>query len=469
MLARQIVIAGAVLWAACGDNIDTKVGDGKHFNLVLENQTIAGDVADMHYCVRLEAPTDGKQLVRRMEPLLQGDSEAIFRFTILRDPTQDGALDEPWLCPSFPTGAQYVFAWAPGVSPVSFEDGGIPIEQGDRFIVRMHFFNPSQTSVTAGGGVRVTYSQPGDDERKYGMFSPGPVIIDVPPGATSNVAIGMCEMDEALTVVSTLPWMHESGQAFHIDGTVDGQEQRLLEVPRWSSGEQEYLDTVVDLAPGDIVNTSCTFGNPGDDSIHFGETRADTRCFALMYTTPPPRLRLCDAAVPRLPPYTPGECADENPPFPSPRVVSVGIQLGDPADEFTGGAIESGAWELVDSTLFVPLSAALLFNLDRTQVQAQGQAVVDGDMLWLDAQLLATVVTILGSETSVEIPISVAGTFELGSEQGQLMIEPTCGGEEPIAIQYQIDGSTVRILFTQTIALGGNNISLQTILVLESE
>lgn len=234
--------------------------------------------------------------------------------------------------------ATWVGAWAPGGGErVLAEDVGIPLTQGSRLVVQMHYSTLSGTG-TDRSKVRLRISD--DDGMKQSldtMLLPAPVelpcrqrnqgglcvreraMADVvqrfgEAGRTGDLLHFLCghatpgptqscvrEIREAGTIRAVSGHMHLLGRAITIDlnaGAPD--ERRILDIPVWDFDDQGTvpLEEPVGIEPGDTLTVTCTHDQSMRDLLPalqevperyvvWGEGTTDEMCLGIVLLTRP--------------------------------------------------------------------------------------------------------------------------------------------------------------------------------------
>ena len=64
--------------------------------------------------------------------------------------------------------------------------------------------------------------------------------------------------------------------------------EELVHVERWDFNDQAFYprDPTMILNPGDAIRTTCTYDNPGDATVRFGERTEDEMCFNFVMLYP---------------------------------------------------------------------------------------------------------------------------------------------------------------------------------------
>jgi hypothetical protein len=84
--------------------------------------------------------------------------------------------------------------------------------------------------------------------------------------------------------------MHELGTRFVTEirrGGDSGPAETLVEVDPWDfDGQTTYPHEGVVLEPGDAIVTRCTYDNPHDYTVTYGEDTEDEMCFNFLTVYP---------------------------------------------------------------------------------------------------------------------------------------------------------------------------------------
>ena len=77
--------------------------------------------------------------------------------------------------------------------------------------------------------------------------------------------------------------MHTRGRS--IDLSLD--QSTLLDIPRWDFHWQQpyFFEQPVPVNAGQTAKVSCTFDNPTDATLRFGEKTTDEMCLSYFYVT----------------------------------------------------------------------------------------------------------------------------------------------------------------------------------------
>lgn len=183
-------------------------------------------------------------------------------------------------------GYDYLYTWAPGTGAIEFPDGGLRLKRSDVLVMEIHYNNGAGIEdVADSSGIRMWLGPPVGTE--WGMASPSVSQIDALPNAVSS-ATDSCTVTQDFRILAGMPHMHEIGSALeHVVIRADGTEETLIELTGWSFESQYFYVQDFQIHEGDTMRLTCTYDNPGDETVHWGQGTSDEMCFNFMYVTPP--------------------------------------------------------------------------------------------------------------------------------------------------------------------------------------
>ncbi|MSP72047.1 MAG: hypothetical protein EXR76_07685 [Myxococcales bacterium] len=412
------------------------------FDVRAGGHAVAPDSIDEYVCFTVEAPTDADRFVRRIEAAVDR-AEIVHHLVLLRD-YEHTAPDGVWPCYSMPEGSDYLYAWAPGQDAVQFPEGGLRIRAGERFVLQIHYNNAQRLpDVVDVSGVRIYHDEPVGTE--YGMVAIGPLSFQV-RGHAETKATGNCDISEDSTLLAGMPHMHTLGESFeqkvvHADGT----ETPIISLTGWSFEDQLFYNTPTTLKPGDRIETSCVFDNPGE-TVKAGPRTQDEMCYNFAYVTPPPSSRYCDGGgepVSGDVVYTPSECLLPGA-IEAPNQVMATFHIGERA-ELTGGLLIDGTYEMTAIEVHLASAALTIGELDlaSSYLNARGQMQIVGGEV--------------ASDVATHVHFQMAGgpAFDgdrVSTTRGRLLESPvpavlslllSCPEERASELPYRANGETV--------------------------
>ncbi len=413
------------------------------FDLRADQFAVGESTLDLYQCFTFEAPVDGDRFVRRIEAVLDR-SEVVHHVVLLKDPAKAFPLGRKG-CATMPKGSLYLYAWAPGGGAVQFPEGGMRIRKGERYVLQIHYNNGAALkNVVDQSGVRLWHGPPEGTE--YGMLAPGPVAFEVPPNSTIS-ASGQCVAAEKVHLLAGMPHMHTHGSQFKVAVVrPDGSRQSVLDLSGWSFEMQPFYNLDTWLQPGDRLETTCTWKNPGDEPVSVGEGTEDEMCFLFSFVTPPPKTAYCDDfLVPANADvdYKPGLCAGQKA-NPQPPRIAAKIAFG-PPPTLAGGPLPDGHWELSNSTLVLPVAAKSQVNGDASLLVSRGQAWTSGGRLTLDTAVRLLIQTTNGAGVDTTDHLSRAGKLLESGEPGKANWQTDCGGTGDQSVRYGLSGDVLTV------------------------
>ena len=227
------------------------------------------------------------------------DTEAGPGYTCFGGPSKSGeSLDVP---------IQQVAQWVPGSGATLFPDGvGIEIPEGSLVVVQMHYNTLSgdgkadQTSLDLMVEPEVT---------RKGAFAPwldaawtcgGMPIGAGAEGVVHNVTgdplpffeilLGAgIDLSNGFDIHAAMLHMHTLGRHGVVTQHRADGDQVLLEVADWDFDWQLNYTFAAPVAftPGDELDLSCTFDNPTDVTVNWGEGTGDEMCVANLFVSAP--------------------------------------------------------------------------------------------------------------------------------------------------------------------------------------
>jgi mono/diheme cytochrome c family protein len=210
------------------------------------------------------------------------------------DDAEDGA---GWTCFGGPglgnqQDAAWLGAWAPGATSGDFPgNGGLPIEPGSAIVLQMHYNNdhaavePDQSHVEFKLDDAVegySFIQPFADPAWLGSDR-----MRIPAGSAGTAHEFSYRVPYDFQVWTAALHMHTLGVTARLWVEDDaGNETCLLDIPSWDFNWQR---TYALAEPLDVENPTfhlrCTWDNPGDEDVAWGEGTGDEMCLATMLWT----------------------------------------------------------------------------------------------------------------------------------------------------------------------------------------
>jgi hypothetical protein len=186
-----------------------------------------------------------------------------------------------------------VGAWAPGGSAIRFPgQTGIRLFAGDVLVMQVHYNmdaaapEPDLTRVALQYAAHpVPYTA-----QWFSMLENG---FRVPPRSTAYTVTERLENPVPAQIWGVAPHMHTRGRRIALEvgpepGTSTGA-ACLIDIPRWDFHWQDIYffasRTGLSVKPGQEFRLTCTWDNPSDETLRWGEGTGDEMCIVFMYVT----------------------------------------------------------------------------------------------------------------------------------------------------------------------------------------
>jgi hypothetical protein len=191
---------------------------------------------------------------------------------------------------------QPLFLTGAGASELDFpENNGHKIPAGTQLVVQLHLLNATEEPVTESVAITMKRSSSADP-KPIGTYAFGSSAVNLPPSQTS-VLEAVCTMEETVQLVAVFPHMHLLGtkMTFEVGKSEDAMEM-IFERDPYSFDDQhvELLDLT--LEPGDVTRVRCSYDNPHDEVITFGESTMNEMCFLIGFSVDREGLMTCTSS-----------------------------------------------------------------------------------------------------------------------------------------------------------------------------
>lgn len=160
---------------------------------------------------------------------------------------------------------------------------------GEQLLLNLHLFNTSSAPLSGRSGVRVRLVDRSAIDHEAEAVLAGTLDLDIGPGTSTES--GECTFSTPTTIFAIAPHMHQLG--IHQKVTVVGSGQPLLD--RDYSFDAQTFDLMNQpISSGTKLQIDCTYANPGNGHIGWGESSLLEMCFAIVYRYPAlGRFQLC--------------------------------------------------------------------------------------------------------------------------------------------------------------------------------
>jgi hypothetical protein len=189
--------------------------------------------------------------------------------------------------------------WVLGTPAAQFPAGtGIRLDAGSLIVLETHYRGASPGDDTTGADrttVRFQYAAEAV-ERPATIVPLAYYFFEIPPHAQDFGLVHEREvgtlgpaLENGGTIWGMAPHQHALGDRIGVKRIRGGDEQCLLDVPRWDDRFQEYFfyadPAGVRVEASDVLHLACSWDNPKDEPVKFGRTARDEMCTSYMYVT----------------------------------------------------------------------------------------------------------------------------------------------------------------------------------------
>ncbi len=206
---------------------------------------------------------------------------------------RDNAEPGPgWTCfggPGTPNPA-VVGAWVPGTGPTQYPAGtGIRIAAGRVLVMQVHYNVSSAPAAPDRTVARLQYAQ--SPVRAAYIAGPVHTGLRIPPNAFGHTESASYTAPANVTVYGALPHMHTKGKRIRVEKRSGGNSTCLIDIPQWDFHWQQFYfydsPATVPVAQGDELIVSCTWDNPTNREVTWGEGTDEEMCAGMLYVTVP--------------------------------------------------------------------------------------------------------------------------------------------------------------------------------------
>lgn len=162
------------------------------------------------------------------------------------------------------------------------EGSAFQLGAGEQVVMQLHLFNTGPEAVSETLDVRARVAE--TDLAPVGIFAFGTTEIELPARGTTTIT-NECELDDDVSAFGIWPHMHYLGLSMNLETSPDGGTtwESVYSLDGWNFDLQEIEQRLLDLPAGTPTRVSCTYENPTDEAVAFGESSNDEMCFLVLY------------------------------------------------------------------------------------------------------------------------------------------------------------------------------------------
>lgn len=282
--------AGTDSGAASGDAgpADTAPPTGNSYSVTLGPVTLKPGQESV-VCVEKRVPTDhATDIVKIGADLTEGGHHLIFYKS---NATEESTTPTP--CSSFrgilgTNGSVPLFIAQKSKTELSFPPGvAYTLPAGQMVRIEMHFLNTTGRDLPISGTVHLDEAKSGTVVDHANLLFYGTLAINIPPMSTKTVGPMVRTFKGATRNVFGLTGhQHHRGTGFIIEhGNPNGM-TKLYENHDWAEPPLTIFDPAIAVKDGQSFRYTCTYDNPTNASITFGEGANQEMCFLWAYYYP---------------------------------------------------------------------------------------------------------------------------------------------------------------------------------------
>lgn len=237
---------------------------------------------ETYICVRFTVPED--LTIHAFRALSPPGTHHTF-LSVVDAPTQP---DGTGPCAATSGGARNIAGSGVGTDDFVMPDGiGIQLKAGQQLVLNLHLFNFGDEPIRGLSGTLIQLIAADQVQHYAEGIEAGTVSLTIPPGGP-HVQKGTCTMTRDVTLIAAGPHMHQMGVYERAVAHSSLMGDVVLFDEPYSFDEQslELLPEQVPMKKGDTISVDCTYQNPTDKVVSFGESTLEEMCFAGIYRYP---------------------------------------------------------------------------------------------------------------------------------------------------------------------------------------
>jgi hypothetical protein len=258
-----------------------------------------GGNGNFYTCFAFAAPFEEGEQGTAWGPVI--DDERTIHHWILWESPNSYADGSVFPCGALPDSSSVFLAgWAPGGQNFVMPDNvGLKLRPGSTLLLQVHYWNAAgHQDVRDRSGIALCTGHARTHEA--GVVAVGPMNISIPPRTDDHEESYTCpgfltSLIGTMNILASSPHMHGLGKRYTteiIRNHGSGMEtvELLTSVNPWDFNDQTSYPQAppVVVNGGDGVRVTCTYDNPGPNTVSWGENTEDEMCFDFLLVYPYP-------------------------------------------------------------------------------------------------------------------------------------------------------------------------------------
>jgi hypothetical protein len=254
-------------------------------------------VEDDYHCFVLDPKlTQDKDLVGY--EIVPGERRTVHHVILYGASAADAAAKNVngagWTCYGGPGTKSPVMlgGWVPGTFVTQFPDTtGIPMKAGSVIVMQVHY-NLAPGALPDRTTVKVQYAK-ARVSKPATIVAQAQFVFAMPPNAMDySVGVRNEIIPTAKILWGVLPHMHTKGTKINVQmktsaSALDSSATCLIDIPRWDFHWQQlyFYEKPITLPTGGEVKLTCSWRNPTNKTVTWGEGTDDEMCLNYYYVT----------------------------------------------------------------------------------------------------------------------------------------------------------------------------------------
>lgn len=282
--ANDAGMSGSDTGSSADSAVEVDSGTPDETVLLIEGEWTLPPSTEDYQCIRVTVPEE--MYVNSFVPVIpQGTHH-----TVLTIAPSDGTPDGQQSCNGFVNGPNMLFGSGVGTDRLVFPEGvAVRIPAGSQLLLNLHLFNTSTTeTLHQTSGIRVTTLPAADvvHEAEIVLAGKDEGLTIGPRQVTTQT--GLCTFQHEQTIFSVFPHMHQTATHMTVTAVPTSGTETTLFDEEYSFDSQVYqaIAPEMQMQVGDQLRVDCTYDNPTNRTLRFGESSEDEMCYAGVYRYP---------------------------------------------------------------------------------------------------------------------------------------------------------------------------------------
>lgn len=157
------------------------------------------------------------------------------------------------------------------------------VSAGEQVVMQLHLLNTTPDAISNEIVVRAFEADPIVELEPIGIYAFGTNQIELPPRMATDV-VNECTVERDVEAFAIFPHMHYLGLSMSLEVRDDtGTWNEVFRKDGWDFDQQEFVPQLLQLTPGTETRVTCSYDNPTDEMVGFGESSIDEMCFLVTY------------------------------------------------------------------------------------------------------------------------------------------------------------------------------------------